>query len=66
MKMIEYDLARVDTEVYEVIPDSVELILKEKARPAITLRAPIVDGKLRLVPERSSIHRKLMAIFGGD
>ena len=66
MKMIDYDLDRVDSEVYEVIPDSAELILQEKARPVVTLRAPIVNGKLRLVPERSSIHRKLMAIFGGD
>lgn len=66
MKMIDYDLSKVDTDTYNIIEDSTELILQEKARPAITLRAPIVDGKLRLVPERSGTHRKIAAMFGGD
>ena len=63
MKRVPFDEGKIDTEVYERVPADGELVLRDIARGGY-LRAPLVDGTLLLATERSSIHRKLLAIFG--
>lgn len=63
MKQVPFDENRIDTEVYERVPADGELVLRDIAR-GVYLRAPLVDNTLLLATERSSLHRKLLAIFG--
>jgi hypothetical protein len=64
MKRVPFDENRIDTEVYERVEAEGELVLREVAKPTSVLRAPLENDTLLLATERSSIHRKLLAIFG--
>lgn len=64
MIQVPFNKDRIDPALYTREDAENELVLREVANPAAVLRAPLVGGNLILVTERSSIHRKLMAIFG--
>jgi len=62
-RVVDYDPEKIDP-AYEIVSADTELVLREIARPERILRAPLYEGQLHLVPDRSSIHRRLMAMFG--
>lgn len=62
-RVVDYVPEKVDP-AYEIVSADTELVLREKARPDTRLRAPLIEGQLHLVPDRSSIHRRLLAMFG--